>query len=268
MDATRSRSPEIVASEELLTPSEMLQSLRRVGRETWMRPEVSPESALSVAASIAQNVEEALPGADWSNVGSAIFAIGSQVALKDEAFAGQVCRAIPPAQVLLGVRRGAQLTCRVGDALIDRGEQATSTRSDRSAFEVDEAALADRSTLVHAAESVVPELLPNAELVAGFLDAIRGPADDPSRDGMVTKVAQALPGIDAAQAGWGLIFCGSNLLALADAAAPESKRRRRLPQRRPQQGADLLGSALVGAVDVIAGDAWIRSARGTASNGT
>jgi hypothetical protein len=228
-----------------------------------MRSETSPESALSVAASIGGNVEEALRGADWSHVGWAMFAIGAEVALEDEVFAAHVRRAISPAQVLLGVRRGAQLTCRVGDALIDRAEPPTSAPTDRSALEVGDAAPAARSTLVNAAESLLAGLLPSAELLADFVETIRGRRDDPE-SGMVAEVARALPGIDPTQAGWGLVICGSSLLALAESAAPESPRRRWLRRRIAQQGADLLGTALVGAVEVIAGDAWIGSPRGTA----
>jgi hypothetical protein len=244
----------------LLAPSETLVELRRVGHDTWMRSDSSPASALKVAASISTDVGHTLPTADWKHVGWAIFTVGTQVLLKDKAFAGHVRRAIPPAQVLLGVQRGAQLTCRVGDALIDRGERPAGTRSQQSTFEVGESLLQGRSRLVRAAESVLAQLLPGAELLASFDRAIRGPVDEPNRTCMMTNIVHELPGIDAAQAGWGLVVCGSSLLSLANEAAPESQRRRWLPSRRSQEGADLLGTALVGAVDVIAGDAWIRSA--------
>jgi hypothetical protein len=244
-----------MTNDTFVGPSETLEALRRVGRETWMDAENSAESALSVAAAITAAVTEALPDAAWPQVGWAIFAVGAQVALKDEAFAGHVRRAIPPAQVLIGVRRGAQLTCRVGDALIDRGEQ----RSDGGAFQINELTLDTRPKLVGAAEAVVVQLLQNDELATSFRAVIRGGGGDASGsggDGMVAGIARALPGIDGTQAGWGLIVCGSRLLSLADDAAPTSKPRRWRP--RPQaDGADLLGTALVGSVAVIAGDAWL-----------
>ena len=77
-------------------------------------------------------------------------------------------------------------------------------------------------------------------------------------------LAQALPGIDSAQAGWGLIVCVSSVLSITEDAAPESnapepKRRRWFLERKPQKGGDLLGTALVDSLAVIAGDAWIGS---------
>jgi hypothetical protein len=244
--------------EPLIVPSEALLALRQAGHETWMRSDVTAESVLAMTGVISDRVAQALPGADWIHVGWAIFAVGAQVVVKNEAYAELVRGAIPRSQVLLGVRRGAELTCRVGDALINRREQPPSAPTE-GAFQVSDFMLKARPRWVDGAESVLPQLLPGAEAVAAFSAVIRGREGAPGADGMVAMLAPALPGIDATQAGWGLVVCGTSLLSLADAAVPESKGRRLLRRRRPQEGADLLGTALVGSLTVMAGDSWIES---------
>jgi hypothetical protein len=61
-----------------------------------MGPDAVPESVVEIAARVGTDVMQALPGADWRHVGWAIFAVGAEVVLKNDVFAGRVRGTIAP----------------------------------------------------------------------------------------------------------------------------------------------------------------------------
>jgi hypothetical protein len=213
---------------------------------------------------ISGEVAEALPSADWRQVGWGAFALAANLALNVEAFAGYVRTSIPPAHVLKGARGGAQLTCQAGEALISRGEQAARNAPHATVtFTVGEGLVKTRSGLVTAAESILDVLVVSAELKGTLIETIRGHGRGPDDDGMVAMITRALPGLDRAQAGWGLLVCGTSVLAFADEAASAAKPGRWAPRRRSKDDAELLGISLVGSVIAIAGDALISQSPAT-----
>jgi hypothetical protein len=237
-----------------LTPSQTLREMRAMSRAKLVELGDSAAELTTMTTRISEVVTEALTGARWTHVGWAMFALGVQLQLNAEAWVARTKSTIPRAELVKGMRAGAEFGYRAGEALISRGEQIAPAGD--GGFSVDERLDQTRRRLVDGARSVLGSMLPGAESTDSLITVIRGTDGGPDDKSVLATISRALPGIDREQAGWGLLISGSALLEVADEAAPEPPpERRRGLRRKPKEGADLLGIGMVGAVFSLAGDA-------------
>jgi hypothetical protein len=244
-----------------LAPSETLVQMRAISRAKAPRSGDFATNLTKVTTRISEVVTEAVAGANWTHVGWAIFALGAQLQLHAEGWVGRTKSTIPRGQMVKGVQAGAELASRAGDALISRAEHSA-PGGDAGGFSVHERLTRARPGLVNGARAMLASLVPSNELMDPLITEIRGTDWGPDDKSLLATTMRALPGLDRDQAGWGLLVSGSSLLDLANAAAPEPSPTPRWGlRRRPKEGADLLGFALVGAAFALTGDALARSGK-------
>jgi hypothetical protein len=227
-------------------PSDTMHGIYQLAQPNWQR--MREQQAIGM---LVGGLTE-IPGADGEQMGWGILGLSAllnnvvdqiRAGLKTSAFA---------AQAETGLQTGVLLGSAVGCGLIAHDEL-----HGRDRLQLPPELATHRPVAVTNAESAIKDFMGSPAFAEDLLNNARDQGRWAGR-GMVTQLAEELPGLDFGQAGVALLTCGSFLLNQgARIGYNEATRGFLRTRRKVAEGMTFAATGLAGAVMVLVGDACL-----------